>query len=342
MAVLCMVVLHLFYREGSGVFGTPLLWFNQDIPVVYWFGFYSEVCVIIYSICMGYAQYMIYMKGNASWSSTLKRILRLMINYWIILIMFSVAGIIYNVQSNIPGSLPDFLKSIVLAHSYNVAWWFLNSYILFLMIPAFIKFFPANRMSVKRGLLFCCIAETVFYLIKKTGIWSVIASDQVILQFVVTEIQNLLRILPSAWVGAFFYKGNVLSEIYDMYYAVFKNRRAGKNVLGIIWVIQFILMNILHKAVFNIVFGVLTFILFNLWDKTENTKMVFQFLGKHSTNIWLSHVFFYMTLFTGLVQIAKYPLFILAFTLLLCIITSYVEMGIERLLYSFRSIKNLV
>ncbi len=33
LAILCMVVLHLFCRTGKDVFGKPLLWINSTIPV---------------------------------------------------------------------------------------------------------------------------------------------------------------------------------------------------------------------------------------------------------------------------------------------------------------------
>ena len=50
MAILCMVVLHLFCRTGKDVFGRPLLWINSTIPVVFLFGFFSEICVPLYSL----------------------------------------------------------------------------------------------------------------------------------------------------------------------------------------------------------------------------------------------------------------------------------------------------
>ena len=84
-AILCMVVLHLFCRTGADVFGTPLIWINPETPFVYWFGFYAEICISIYAICMGYAHYMLYTYGKTTWRSTAKRILKLMINYWTVL-----------------------------------------------------------------------------------------------------------------------------------------------------------------------------------------------------------------------------------------------------------------
>lgn len=37
LAILCMVVLHLFCRQGTDVLGTPLLWLNDTTPFVFLF-----------------------------------------------------------------------------------------------------------------------------------------------------------------------------------------------------------------------------------------------------------------------------------------------------------------
>lgn len=332
MAILCMVILHLFCRKGADIFGTPLVWINNVTPLVYWFGFYCEICVSIYSICVGYAQYMLYLNGRASIKQTFNRILKLMINYWIILVMFSLAGLIYKKQGIIPGSAVSFIKSVVLLHSYNGAWWYLNTYVLFLLIPPFLKYFPVEKLSLVKGCVFCVAFQVSWYLINKSGIWPVVPTSQPILSFILKEVSNLLGILPSVWMGAFFYKGDLLPKIENAFFSRFSNEYLAKPVLGAIWIAVFILMNVIHKAVLTFGFAIATFILFNIWRKGELTKKIFIFLGKHSTNIWLSHMFFYTTLFEGLVQSVMYPIFMLMFMLVLTITTSYLEMAIARML----------
>ena len=50
MAILSMLILHLFCRTGSKVFGSPIIWFDAKTPFVYCFGFFAEICVFLYSI----------------------------------------------------------------------------------------------------------------------------------------------------------------------------------------------------------------------------------------------------------------------------------------------------
>ncbi len=58
LAILSMLILHLFCRTGSNVYGTPLLWLNAKTPFVYWFGFFAEICVTLYSFGGGYGVYV--------------------------------------------------------------------------------------------------------------------------------------------------------------------------------------------------------------------------------------------------------------------------------------------
>ncbi len=331
-AILCMVVLHLFCRKGADVYGTPLMWIDKDTPLVYLFGFYAEICVSVYSICMGYAQYLLFINGKTNLHSTWKRTVRLMINYWIILVMFSIIGLMHSSQTWIPGSLPNFLKSIVLLHSYNGAWWFLNTYIVFLLIPPAVKYYPVKKLSLISGLVFCLIIHIVWYLINKRGFLPVVSEDRFVLTFVLKEVFNLIKVLPAAWAGAFLFKGNVIQRVYNLFIIRIKTKCHRKIVLGCIWIIVFASMNLIHKAVFTLVFAAISFVIFNIWEKGEATEKAWLFLGKHSTNIWLTHMFFYLVLFAGLVQKAKYPLFMLAFLLALCIAVSYFEILIEGLI----------
>lgn len=95
-AILSMCILHLFCCLGADVKGTPLIWLSAEKPLVYWFGFFAEICVPTYSICVGYAQTLIDEQGKLSFANNAKRIKKLMINYWIILGMFSIVGLITN------------------------------------------------------------------------------------------------------------------------------------------------------------------------------------------------------------------------------------------------------
>ena len=153
IAILAMLCLHLFCREGSDVLGNPLLWLTETVPAVFWIGFFSEYCVDLYAICAGYGYYLLYKQGRNNISSRRKRVLRLMTTYWIVLCLVSLIGLICFPKGNIPGSFSLFLQNAVLYRSYCGAWWFLRSYVFMLLLPSAIVLWLSKRLNDRLGLV---------------------------------------------------------------------------------------------------------------------------------------------------------------------------------------------
>lgn len=326
LAALCMVVLHLFCRQGEDVFGTPLIWINETTPFVYLFGFFAEICVPLYALSAGYAQELMKEKGTLSFKNNLKRIFKLLRIYWIVLVLFSVLGLIFDKSGSIPGNLSDFIKSIFLLHSYNGAWWFLNTYILLLLIPYRFLFGFINKFNEKYGLMLCFGMEIVWYFIKRMNLLPDISIP--VLRFIGKEVVNLISILPYALLGAVLCKNELIERLRKQCDEYFSPKYLNVIMVSAL-VVVFILVNICHKSVLTGVSAFATFFLFNLWKKPKVLENFFLYLGKHSTVIWLTHMFFYLYLFKDLVLVVKYPLFMLIFMLVLCIFTSYIVNGID-------------
>ena len=183
-----------------------------------------------------------------------------------------------------------------------------------------------------KGLIGCFIFQLIWYLVNKLGIVPPMSSSNVVISFIMKELINLIGILPAVYIGVFLRMGNFIPMIYEAYYAEFRNKNLGKYTLGVIWIVLFIVVNLVHKAAFTLMSAFITFILFNLWEKGQYSKAFFTFFGVHSTNIWLTHMFFYTGLFEGLVQRAEFPILMLLFILTLCVFVSYLEMGISNTL----------
>ena len=283
-AILRMLVLHLFCRLGKDVYGTPIIWVSPEKPLVYLFGFFAGVCVPIYSMCAGYARWLV---KDSVYKENWKRIYKLMKNYWIILILFSCIGFITG--GNIPGNWTKFLKSLVLLYSYNGAWWYLNTYVIILVIPTSIILFPVRKMEARHGISVFILIQMVWWFINRFSI--------------------LLGQLDG-----------YLGFIY-------------KELLNLIGVILFIGYTSLNKSVLIGITGICTFFVFNLLNKPFWIENIFLCLGKHSTNIWLTHMFFYcVDPFAGLVQKGQYPLVMMLFILILTIGTSSFIKLIQRLI----------
>ncbi len=339
LAILSMLILHLFCRQGTDVYGTPLLWVSKDIPLVYYFGFFAEICVPLYSLSAGYAQQLLYEKSASLvelWKSNIKRALKLLINYWIILILFSLLALIFPSDGTMPGSAAEFFKSIVLIHSYNGAWWYLNVYILLMIISPAIILFPCRKLTSLSGLIFCFIFQMAYSLAARLGLWPSSISQNSALSFVWIQITNFVSVLPCFWAGAFIRKGNYFNKLNDFlqkHYAKNKN-----SIILMIFAALFLFASFTHKAILMPVIGIIVFLLFNVMDLSKVSSKIFLFLGKHSTNIWLTHMFFYICVFGGTVQLLRYPLFMLVGLIAICVICSYVINFILKKIYKVLSL----
>ena len=199
-----------------------------------------------------------------------------------------------------------------------------------------------KKIPVILGLGLCLAFYIGWYFLNKFGLWPVIPAEKHVFAFVMKELKNLISILPATWAGAFLCKGDLVNRIFLLYQTKLKSIRMRKLVLALIWVLLFVVMNVIHKAVFTLIFAILSFLLFNIWEKGKIAEKVWMFLGDHSTNIWLTHMFFYATLFAGLAQKAKYPLLILGFLLALCIAASYIEKIIAYLIKRIFKVREVI
>ena len=96
------------------------------------------------------------------------------------------------------------------------------------------------------------------------------------------------------------------------------------SVLGIVLIVGMLLFHtlVIRSLFIAPVTGMTIILLFTLWRKPVWVERMFMILGRHSTNIWLIHMFFYLCIFKNLVFKAKYPLLILAFMFGITIVVS--------------------
>lgn len=332
LAIIAMLTLHLFCRTGADVYGKPIIWLTDTVPFVAWFGFMAEICVPLYSICVGYAYCLLFDAGKNKFPDRIKRVLRLLVIYWTVLCVFCLIGIFVR-SSVIPGTITDFLLNFILFRSYNGAWWFLHSYVFLLLIPSGIVLFLKNRCKLIPGLIICFLVETGWYIINR--FFSInLFQDIQLLNYAITELYNLIKIIPYIWAGTLLCRDNVICEIDCWLSSVFSLRKR-KYLIYLSWIAMFLVINILHKSVLMGIAGLWVFLSFNLWQKPEPVKSLFLFLGKHSTNIWLTHMFFYMYMFNSWMGIVKYPVLIFAFLLGVCLISSTIIMKVQAFFMSF-------
>ncbi|MGL4653470.1 acyltransferase family protein [Cetobacterium sp.] len=92
-----------------------------------------------------------------------------------------------------------------------------------------------------------------------------------------------------------------------------------------------ILLVLFSKRIYEVILkrNSIFIVCFNLISKKECVSNFFRYMGKHSTNLWLIHMFFYIIYFKKLVYSPKYPILIYIWLIILCLPFSYLIEKVE-------------
>lgn len=318
IAILFMLLLHLFCTKAYEGLYTPLI-FIGDIPLVYYLALFGDCCVAIYCFCSGYGLLISYKNNNEKYiKNNLVRIFKLYVNYWIILFIFVlIIGPIMGMSDMYPGNFKKFILTFTgIDTAYNGAWWFFTTYIILVLISSVI-----NKIIIKYNNVVITVISLVFYFFAYIQrIKGVLVFDNEILNWGIRQIALLGTSQLPFIVGCVFAHKKIYSKLYKL-----ANKIKYKNLLGTLIIVGMIVAHGIVETLFVAVFTGITFICaFNLIDKPKWINRLLDYLGDHSTNMWLIHMFFYMIYFKDLVYGAKYSFIIFPWLIILCLISSYI------------------
>ena len=314
LSVLAMLCLHLFCKDYNGIF-KPII-FIQNTPLSFYLAQLSDFCVMGFAFCSGYG-HMAQHEKNDYYKKSLKRLLVLIVSYWIVVIVFSLISSIVGNGSVMPGNAVRFASNfLTLSNSYNGAWWYLFTYIILVLLsPFLLRFINRNHYFIALGISFCiyCVAFYVrFYL----G-----ASNWILEKFGPFGMTLFEYVL-----GVLFFKYKIFTKIYNIWNKVKYNKIWG---LFILCAMLYGRTKVAPNLFFAPVTGICLIVLFHFWKKPNWVKSFFLLIGKHSTNIWLTHMFFYSVLFVDFIYIVKYPIAIYILMLVITLIVSFVLQMIQ-------------
>lgn len=310
LSVLAMVCLHLFCTFDYSDKFTPIF-FVAGVPVCFYIAQFCDFCVFGFAFCSGYGHMAQYGQPDY-YSRRMKGLLSVLIEYWTVLAVFSIVSIAVGQADYMPGSISKFLiTATTFGSAYNGAWWYMFVYVVLcicspIILKAVKKVHPAVILVV--GIVIYSVAYYVRF--------SVHSSNWILLKFGPLGMAFFEYLL-----GAIFYKSQILSFIYRYWDKIRKPVRNAASV-------QLLLAMLYgHTKVIGSLFvapitGIIIFVLFHFWSKPKWIEQGMLFIGNHSTNIWLTHMFFYLVMFKGFVYKAKYPLLIYIFMLLVTISVS--------------------
>lgn len=254
----------------------------------------------------------------------LKRLLKFLVHFWIILCCSSIVGLLVG-NSEIPKDIQTFLGNLLLYNlSYNGAWWFVLTYVFLLLLsPLILWIIKKSNLKIillGSGLIYC--TTYVLYFNYE------LSASNVIFAKILEQLLLLGRTQFMFIIGILFYHYNAIEWLRSK----FKRDILRKIIIVILPIVMFIVHGFIQSLIIAPITGIVTLICFHLWNKPQWIKKFFLFFGHHSTNIWLVHMFFYLTLFPGFIYVCREPVGVYVLLLSICVIVSYGIDGIEKML----------
>jgi fucose 4-O-acetylase-like acetyltransferase len=317
VAISFMLLLHLFCRkEINGLYETyPMI---DGVPLVYYIGLFGDACVPIFLFASGYGLLLSFNNKQLSKKkSTINRIFKLLINYWIVLFMFISIGYFFGDNGDYPGSIKEFLLNFfVVSSSYNGAWWFVQTYLILVLIAPWL--FRIVKRTNPIPLLF--VSGMIYFLTYIQRIKQVVDfGDNSILLMIINSLVLVGTSQFSFIVGSVFADKRIYSKLFNKFHQI-----KLKNFYLTLGILLLVVIHSLYESMIIAPLTAFSFIcFFSLMDKGNLFQKVLTFLGKHSTNIWLTHMFFYMTIFPELTFAPRFPMLIFIWLLILCCTSSY-------------------
>lgn len=324
IAILFMLLLHLFCTKAYEGLYTPII-FIGNTPLVYYIALFGDCCVVIYCFCSGYGLLISYKNSRENYfKNNLIRIFKLYINYWIILFIFVVGlGFLLGQADKYPGDFKTFILTFTgISPAYNGAWWFFTTYIILVLLSPII-----NRVAIKyNSYLIIAISFAFYFFAYIQRIKGVIVVDNIILAWIIRQSALFGTSQLPFIVGAIFAEKKLYSKLYNVV-----NDIKYKNIIGLSLILLMIIAHGIVQTLFVAVFTGIAFIcIFNLMNKPKWLNKLLDYLGNHSTNLWLTHMFFYMIFFKELVFALKYSFLIFPWLIILCLASSYIINGIYK------------
>ena len=297
VAILMMLFYHLFGRDDLGDLCTPLLYIGNTPLVKY----LSNACypVSFFMILSGYGLTYCYKKNQLSLSIQSKRIMKLYVHYWLILLIFVTIG--HFIKPDVyPNDLLHVLANIVgIRCTYNGETWFLLPYTIISLLSWWIIDF-VYHLNEKRKIIITLIIYSIVFLTTRYIVYHQLENT--------TLLTILLQPFFIVQLTFYFSLGILLFRLLENEPTALK---AVKPTTYFIIVIALFIIKSMIKV--TIADGLYAFIIIFCISHLQLHRFFHNALyelGRHSMPMWMTHTFFAVYLFQDFIYGFKYPLLI--------------------------------
>lgn len=297
VAILMMLFYHLFGRDDLGDLCTPLLYIGNTPLVKY----LSNACypVSFFMILSGYGLTYCYKKNQLNPSIQGKRILKLYVHYWLVLLIFVTIG--HFIKPDIyPNDLLHVLANIVgIRCTYNGETWFLLPYTIISLLSWWIIDF-VYHLNEKRKIIITLIIYSIVFLTTRYIVYHQLENT--------TLLTLLLQPFFIVQLTFYFSLGILLFRLLENEPTALK---AVKPTTYFIIIIALFIIKSMIKV--TIADGLYAFIIIFCISHLQLHRLfhnIFYKLGQYSMPMWMTHTFFAVYLFQDFIYGFKYPLLI--------------------------------
>lgn len=297
VAILMMLFYHLFGRDDLGDLCTPLLYIGNTPLVKY----LSNACypVSFFMILSGYGLTYCYKRNQLSLSIQSKRIMKLYVHYWLILLIFVTIG--HFIKPDIyPNDLLHVLANIVgIRCTYNGETWFLLPYAIISLLSWWIIDF-VYHLNEKRKIIITLIIYSIVFLTTRYIVYHQLENT--------TLLTLLLQPFFIVQLTFYFSLGILLFRLLENEPTALKAVKP--TIYCIIIIALFIIKSMIKVTIAD---GLYAFIIIFCISHLQLHRLfhnIFYKLGQYSMPMWMTHTFFAVYLFQDFIYGFKYPLLI--------------------------------
>lgn len=279
--------------------------------------YFGRICISIFAFCSGYGIYKklsnIYTDDflynlKCGYIAIIKQAVKFFARYWLVCALFIPVGYAMGVYSF---ELVPLLKCLFgIAFPYNAEWWYVSSYLIFLLIVP----------------LFVAIEKLLYRFMSQVAIN--------VLYILVILCATILSIIGKVDLAVYFCFVSgiacVSTNLFDKCYAFICKTGIFKYIFGFVLLVVLALSRIalnlncdydfICAPIF--VFGLGIIIKAKIF--VDYINKVLLFIGKYSTYIWLTHTFFAYYYFQQYLYWFKYSTIIFIVCLICCIVVGIV------------------
>ena len=316
-----MLLYHHLLRPGNIYnkdFKNELIFFGVDLRK--YISIFFKITTCSYTFLSGLGLYYSLIKLNdikSMYKKCIRNFIRLMIIFWIILLFIFPKGLktgLFNLHFST-------IISCIFADYYRKGnWWYIRMHFdLLILAPLFINLFKCNNYKNKIIPImifysFCLIIKTIRIFIHFNGLINIFFDYFIFLKYIDIILSFLSGIFAAKFNIMSFFQNNNYESIYYCIFSIFSSIFIRINLIsneGDTRIDFFIVPLFIIPTTFLI-------------SKHKTLTKFFSLFGKHSTNFWFIHGYFYDNFYLELLSLPKYSTLCYLWLIILTLFSSYI------------------